>query len=95
MQATIVGSAMVSKLGHFMGFALFGFGLSWAHPRESRWLLIGSLLVVAAVSEALQFFVDGRQPQLIDFYVDAAGLILGVATFSGLRRGISADFRGR
>jgi VanZ family protein len=95
MQATIAGSAMVSKLGHLVGFALLGFGLRWMHPRENRWLLMGSLLVVAAVSEALQFFVDGRSPQLIDFYVDAAGLVLGVAAFAGLRRGIPAYFLGR
>ena len=49
------------------------------------WLLFG-LLILAVVSEVLQFFVDNRLPRLGDLIIDGAGLVLGLTLFEILRR---------
>jgi hypothetical protein len=84
-----LSSTSVSHGGHLLAFALLAFGMSWAHSRESRQRLLVGLLVTAAVTETLQFFVDGRSPLLTDFLIDGAGILLGVALFAPLRSCLS------
>jgi hypothetical protein len=79
-------SLVISKAGHFLFFALLAFAVRWAHPK-GRWpgLLFG-LLILAVVSEVLQFFVDHRLPRLGDLIIDGAGVVLGLTLFEILRR---------
>lgn len=67
---------------HLLTFALFAAAVRRGHPDVSARMLIVWLLTLAAVSETLQFYVDARQPSLIDFAIDSAGLLLGVAAVS-------------
>jgi VanZ like family len=63
----------ISKLGHFGFFALFGFLLCLLMGKNSIGQVMYILLLSAAGSELAQFFIDGRPPLVIDFFIDIAG----------------------
>lgn len=81
------------KLGHLLYFALLALAMLWVYPGMSRLQILSFLLILAAVSEVLQFFVEGRQPQFRDFLIDSIGPSLTIGS-SGLlylmRRRLSA-----
>lgn len=85
----VLDSLVISKLGHFLFFALLGFGVCWAYPAKHRLVLLSGLLSLALVSEVLQFFVENRLPRVADFIIDGAGIILGMALFGLLSRLLS------
>lgn len=80
-----LNSENINKTGHFLFFALLAFGLARANAGQRlRGLLLG-LVLLASLSEVLQFFVDGRHPRFTDLLVDVLGIGLGVA-LAGFRR---------
>jgi VanZ family protein len=76
---------LISKLGHLLSFGLLAFALRWAYPRQRLVTLLVLLLMLALISEVLQFFVEGRLPQITDFCIDGAGLLAGIGLFQLLR----------
>jgi hypothetical protein len=67
----------LSKLAHLLGFILLALLLS-----ADRAITLGSrlkaLLLLAMVSETLQFFVPLRMPRLNDLVVDILGIVIGM-----------------
>lgn len=80
----LVGGS-IDKLGHVLFFALLALVARRAWAREPRAGLVLGLLLLALVSEVLQFFVDGRLPRLTDFLIDGAGLALGLGLYELLQ----------
>jgi VanZ family protein len=74
-------ATFVSKWGHVLFFALLAFALWWAYPQVNRLSLLFGLLIFASVSEILQLFIDGRLPQVSDFFIDSLGLLGGIGAF--------------
>jgi VanZ family protein len=75
----------ISDIGHFLLFTLLAMATSWAYPTQKRCYLLVSLICLAAISEVLQFFVEGRLPLVTDMLVDVAGLLVGIGLFESLR----------
>lgn len=80
-----LASGLFSKLGHVAFFALLAFAVRWAYFQERFWRLLPSLAIFAAVSEVLQFFVDGRLPRVSDVFIDCVGLVLGLGCYRVVR----------
>lgn len=68
-----------TKSGHFILFALLGLSLPIALPLADRRFLLIDLLMLAAATELMQFFIQGRTPLVKDFLIDVAGIIVGLA----------------
>ena len=67
----------LSKFAHLLGFALLGGIL--AGDRQSRLSLrVSALLLLALVTEVVQFFVPMRTPRFSDLVIDAVGILTGV-----------------
>lgn len=69
----------INKSGHFVLFALLTIALLRAVPAQRRRQLPLELTLAAGGTEMMQFFVPGRTPLLRDFYLDCAGIALGLA----------------
>ncbi len=66
------------QIGHFLSFTLLSLVVLWKTlPRNEVFMKLGLLILFAMVTEILQFLVDGRTPQVWDFFADVAGI--GVA----------------
>jgi hypothetical protein len=72
---------LFSKLGHVLLFGLLAVALRWAYPQQRLVEGVMVLLLLALISEVLQFFVEGRLPQVNDWLLDGIGLLTGVALF--------------
>jgi VanZ family protein len=82
---TLKAQMVFSKLGHIVLFALLAMTVRWAYPHQHR-LRVGLILLLpAAISEVLQFFVAGRVPAVTDFCLDGAGVLLGLGLLELLR----------
>jgi hypothetical protein len=73
----------LSKYAHILGFSLLALVLSLARPRRER-SLIAPLLLLAIVTEMLQFFVPLRTPRISDLVIDGGGVFLGLFLASAL-----------
>jgi VanZ family protein len=82
---TLKAEMVFSKLGHILFFALLAVSVRWAYPGTKRLAVVLQLLILAAVSEVLQFFVEGRVPAVADVGLDGAGALLGMGLFEVLR----------
>lgn len=76
--------AKISDLGHFLLFTLLAMTTCWAYPTKTRFCVLLSLMCLAAISEVLQFFVEGRLPLIQDLLIDVAGLLMGMVLFRSL-----------
>lgn len=75
----------VSKLGHFVVFALLAF-LLLLFARWRRGLSAMALLLVLPIaSEVLQLFIEGRTLALLDIKMDYLGVLLGVVAAAVIR----------
>ena len=91
------------KLGHILIFGALGFWLflclkSWFPRMNPRWLFFLSLLIgilYGASDEFHQSFVPARSAEWHDVFVDAIGVIIGVALALWAARWIDARGRGR
>lgn len=66
------------KVGHFFGFALFAWSLRGALEVRQSWVVIVVAACLAALTEGLQHFADGRVPLLLDVLIDTAGAAVGL-----------------
>ena len=69
----------INKFGHFVLFALLALTLLRTVPAQRRRQLPLELTLAAGGTEMMQFFVPGRTPLLRDFYLDCAGIALGLS----------------
>ncbi len=67
----------ISKFSHLLGFMLLAMLLA-ADREIGAWRRLSVLLLLAAVSEALQFFIPMRTPRLSDLVVDGLGMGIGL-----------------
>lgn len=75
----------ISDLAHFLLFMLLAMATTWAYPTQNRFYLLSNLMCLAAISEVLQFFVEGRLPLIKDLIIDIAGVLIGIGLFGSLR----------
>ena len=79
----------ISKAGHFLGFALLAFLLCQVLAIRGITYALLTVVLLAGISEVLQFFVSGRTPGLRDILIDLAGAVAGVTMylpFAGRRK---------
>jgi hypothetical protein len=74
----------LSKLAHLLGFVLLALLLS-ADRALTPGRRLTALLLLAVVSETLQFFVPLRTPRLSDLTVDTLGIVISLALVGVLR----------
>jgi len=66
-------------IGHFLAFVYLSLAVYWQTSYfRSLIQALGLLVLFAFVSEVLQFLVDGRNPQLMDFLTDVAGIFIAL-----------------
>lgn len=78
------GERLLRKMGHFSEFACLGMLLSWLwllleekdYHRFTMPLLCG--LLAACADETIQVFVPNRGPSVLDVWIDAAGVCVGI-----------------
>lgn len=76
----------MNKVAHFSIFAAMGW-LSHAHPlRFSVARVLGLGLLLACLTEGLQFYASNRDPSWTDVVIDMAGAAVGVAWAHWARR---------
>jgi len=74
-----ISLSMAKKTGHFfLFFCLFVSLLRAGLPGFTKVRIVLVCLLFAFMTEMLQFFVDGRQANPIDFGIDAAGIMTAV-----------------
>ena len=59
-----------AKIGHFFFFFLFGLVFSLLQKDESDTMVIINILLIAASTEIIQLFIDGRSFLLWDVIID-------------------------
>jgi hypothetical protein len=67
----------VTKVAHFLLFALLAFVLAFSRTKRHTQLLL-DLLMLAAATELLQIFIPGRSALLTDWLIDSGGVLLGI-----------------
>ena len=75
----------LDKTGHLIAFGIAGFILAWKDKVGYKEYL-PALILFAAVSEALQYFIPGRNPLLLDIAIDITGIIAGTSLAYLLKR---------
>ncbi len=63
----------ISKVGHFLFFAIFGLVLSILLRHKPTILPMLHIVLLAGGTEIVQFYIDGRSPMFLDFIIDSAG----------------------
>ena len=66
-----------TKAAHFILFAVLGCLLVLCRPDRSLYLIMLDLLLLAATTELLQLYIDGRSALLTDVLIDGAGALFG------------------
>ncbi len=82
---------------NFIGFAPLGFFLALLWRRFSIVRIIAACAVMSAAIEIGQIYIQGRNPQILDFVLNLLGGISGVVLLEGLdrvRRTISGRIKG-
>jgi len=74
------------KVGHFVLFATLAFLFRTGRPQDRFASQCFNLMLFAASTEVLQFFISDRQPGVIDWSIDVGGLFLGFFFAEILRR---------
>lgn len=69
---------VIFKGGHFIFFALLAFVLPLAIEFKKRRTLIPDLFMLAATTELMQNFIDGRIPLFQDLFINLSGVIVGL-----------------
>lgn len=64
---------------HVVLFALVGTTLRFAFPSVRLGRLIATMVILASVSELVQYGVPGRTPRLSDVGLDVVGALIGIA----------------
>ena len=80
----------MDKVAHFTEYAGLAFlcarATTLAWPTRPRWRTLGVAWLISAAfgfsDEVHQSFVPGRSPDVLDWFADAAGSLVGVLTYS-------------
>jgi len=72
----------ISGIGHFCSFLLLGTSLCFVMPIESKSHILTNIALLAGGAELMQFHVDERTPQFMDFFIDVSGGISGIMVFT-------------
>ena len=75
----------LGKFAHFVLFGVLGFALVRAWPNVPTSRLLGCLCLLAASSEVLQLFAQGRETLLADVAINSVGALAGVGIVYVLR----------
>jgi hypothetical protein len=84
-----IAANISDKAKHFVAF--FGLGTLMCYITNSRHLVkrfgaIGLIgMLYAAIDETTQHFVAGRQPDVLDFVADSAGLWIAIGLYAFVR----------
>ena len=65
------------KAGHFVLFAMLAFLVRIGRPQDRFAAQCFNLMLFAASTEVLQFYIADRQPGVTDWLIDVGGLMLG------------------
>jgi len=76
LKATILWN--LSKIWHFCSFLLLGLIIALMMTQESLGRVIFIIFSLAAGTELAQLYIEGRTPLVADFFIDAAGGIIGI-----------------
>ncbi len=75
----------LDKIGHLIAFGSAGFILAWKGKSDyKKYLPI--LILFAITTEALQYFIPGRNPLMMDVAIDTGGIIVGASLAYLLKR---------
>jgi hypothetical protein len=66
----------ISKLGHFLSFALLS-GILLSEKEKTVLVLLPGLILTALITELMQYFIPGRSPLISDVAVDLVGIFTG------------------
>ncbi|MCB1755695.1 MAG: VanZ family protein [Gammaproteobacteria bacterium] len=77
----------ISKLGHWLIFALLGLSSALYFRKYSLWICGFALLTMAATTETLQLLTDARSANIRDLLIDSAGILAGFLLATPLRLG--------
>ena len=91
---TMDASTYSDKLVHASLFALLGWLAlrSWLLARQ-RWWVVAGLLLLGALTEALQSQIPGRSASLGDWLADATGLAVGMLWWRPAARPLVAKWQ--
>lgn len=74
----------LSKVWHFCFFFLFGLVLCLMMTKDSAIQVVAIILMLAGGTEMAQLYIDGRSPLITDFFIDAAGGLLGITLIKSI-----------
>lgn len=80
---------MVGKAGHVLEYALLGVLLLAATWGRLKNRVLGVMVIgvmVAAIDETRQYFVQGREAAVRDVVIDAVGLMIGIVIAMNVRK---------
>ncbi|SFE64031.1 VanZ family protein [Nitrosomonas sp. Nm166] len=69
----------LTKVWHACIFFLLGVALCWMMKKVPFTQIMVIILMMAAGTEIVQLYIDGRTPLVSDFFIDAAGGLAGIA----------------
>ena len=69
----------LTKAWHACIFFLLGVALCWMMKKVPLTQLMAIILMMAAGTEIVQLYIDGRTPLVSDFFIDATGGLAGIA----------------
>ena len=76
-------TGMPGPLEHVSAYAMTSCVLALGYGSRARVKVLLVLALCAVTLEILQFWVPGRNPQIIDFLASSVGAILGIALANG------------
>lgn len=76
----------VSRIGHFSLFFALSALIFHSFQNNSSAFNLFSLFIFAAVTEVLQYYSPGRQPMIIDWLYDVAGITLAYVMWKLIKR---------
>lgn len=69
----------LTKVWHACIFFLLGVALCWMMKKVPLTQMMAIILMMAAGTEIVQLYIDGRTPLVSDFFIDATGGLTGLA----------------
>jgi VanZ family protein len=80
------GKWRVDKIGHTIGFMALSFSLVRCRFSAVRpWHIAIALVVLAALTEAGQMFIEGRTAAIADVFIDSGGALIGILAALAIR----------
>lgn len=71
----------ITKLAHFCLFAIFSFLFFYLQKKKNHSNIFFDIFLLAAITEMMQLFIEGRGPLFADVVLDMAGCLAGYLLF--------------